>query len=70
MFEKEKEVCLPIPLTSESMLSFQMPPGDIAVTSTESNTSHMPNTSHGRISVADHYADQSEQNEYSTVGEL
>lgn len=31
---------------------------------------HTPTTSHGRICVADHCADQSERNEYSTAGEL
>lgn len=31
---------------------------------------HTPTTSHGTISVADHRADQSERNEYSTAGEL
>lgn len=52
------------------MLSFRMPPGAIPATSAESNTSHMPNPSQGGSSVADHQADQSEQNEYSPVGEL
>lgn len=70
MFRKEKPICLLIPLTSEAMLSFQTPPGERTVTSAEEHKSHMPNTSHGGISVADHHADQSEQNEYSTAGEL
>lgn len=62
--------CLPNPLTSESSLSFQTPPGETPVASAESNTSHMPKTSHGGISVADHQADHDEQGECSAVGEL
>lgn len=67
---KTKPSCFPIPLTSESSLLFRTLPGEIPVTGTESNTSHMPETSHGGISVADHRADHGEQGECSSVGEL
>lgn len=61
---------LPNPLTSESSLSFQTPPGETPVASAESDTSHMPKTSHGGIGVADHQADHDEQGECAAVGEL
>lgn len=57
---KTKPSCFPVPLTS----------GEIPVTGTESNASHMPETSHGGISVADRHADHGEQGECSAVGEL
>lgn len=71
MFKKEKKILFAY---SFDVRIYAVIPNTTSVANSHQHRTqrhnHTPTTSHGRISVADHRADQSERNEYSTAGEL